>query len=52
MRKEECPIYGCFLDMCIQMTIIMVGKQFVSELFEILGPFVKQWYRKHVIIFI
>lgn len=48
LRQEECPIYGCFMEMCIQMTIVMVGKQFLSGVIEMMSPWVKQWYRRRV----
>lgn len=47
-RQEECPMYGCYLDLCIQMTIVMVGRQFVSGVIEMLAPWVQQCYRRNV----
>ncbi|MEQ2287256.1 hypothetical protein AMECASPLE_010534, partial [Ameca splendens] len=37
-RLEECHPSGCLTDLFIQMTIIMVAKQTISNVFEYTGP--------------
>lgn len=39
-RQEECSPGGCLMELCIQLVIIMVGKQAVNALMEMLIPFV------------
>ncbi|XP_041852233.1 anoctamin-9 [Melanotaenia boesemani] len=41
-RLEECHPSGCLTDLFIQMTIIMVLKQTVNNVFEFTGP----WFRR------
>ncbi|CAG5957899.1 anoctamin-9 [Menidia menidia] len=41
-RLEECHPSGCLTDLFIQMTIIMVLKQIISNVFEFSGP----WFGK------
>ncbi|XP_072242098.1 anoctamin-9 [Leuresthes tenuis] len=43
-RLEECHPSGCLTDLFIQMTIIMVLKQTISNVLEFSGP----WFRKFV----
>ncbi|XP_061577650.1 anoctamin-9 [Cololabis saira] len=46
-RLEECHPSGCLTDLFIQMTIIMVLKQTISNVFEFTGPwFCRFWKRK------
>ena len=33
-RQEECSPGGCFMELCMQMAIIFVGKQFVLSVVE------------------
>lgn len=39
-RQEECGPGGCLMELCIQLAIIMVGKQAVNTLLEMLYPYV------------
>eukprot|EP00731_Ephydatia_muelleri_P029832 Em0021g355a len=41
-RLEECATYGCFLELSIQYVIIMVGKQIMNAVLEIVIPYVKR----------
>uniref|UniRef100_A0A669BTX4 Anoctamin n=1 Tax=Oreochromis niloticus TaxID=8128 RepID=A0A669BTX4_ORENI len=46
-RLEECHPTGCLTDLFIQMTIIMVLKQTISNVFEFTGPWLcRLWKRK------
>ncbi|XP_077297344.1 anoctamin-5-like isoform X2 [Arctopsyche grandis] len=47
-RQEECSPGGCFLELFIQLAIIMIGKQAVSSIMEILIPFLMNWITKFV----
>jgi anoctamin-1 len=38
-RQEECPYGGCFFDLTTQLVIIMIGKQFLNAMQEMM-PFV------------
>lgn len=39
LRQEECSPGGCLMELCIQLVIIMVGKQALNALLEMLIPF-------------
>lgn len=39
LRQEECNPGGCLMELCIQLTIIMVGKQAVNALMENISPY-------------
>ncbi|KAL1140334.1 hypothetical protein AAG570_000266, partial [Ranatra chinensis] len=43
-RQEECGPGGCLLELCIQLCIIMVGKQAVNTLLEMLLPLLYKWW--------
>uniref|UniRef100_A0A4W3INW4 Anoctamin n=1 Tax=Callorhinchus milii TaxID=7868 RepID=A0A4W3INW4_CALMI len=46
-RMEECAPGGCLMELCIQLSIIMLGKQLIqNNLFEIGVPRMKKLYRK------
>uniref|UniRef100_A0A3B3U1S2 Anoctamin n=1 Tax=Poecilia latipinna TaxID=48699 RepID=A0A3B3U1S2_9TELE len=45
-RLEECHPSGCLTDLFIQMAIIMVLKQIISNVFEYFGPLFKKFLRK------
>lgn len=45
-RQEECPPGGCLMELCIQLAIIMIGKQLISLVLEILVPFLLQKLRE------
>ncbi|XP_041974295.1 anoctamin-1-like isoform X2 [Aricia agestis] len=43
-RQEECSPGGCFLELSIQLAIIMVGKQFINTVVEMLMPYLLKWW--------
>ncbi|NXC31459.1 ANO2 protein, partial [Campylorhamphus procurvoides] len=46
-RMEECAPGGCLMELCIQLSIIMLGKQLIqNNLFEIGIPKLKKLFRK------
>eukprot|EP00053_Salpingoeca_punica_P016735 m.159045 g.159045 ORF g.159045 m.159045 type:complete len:933 (+) comp17033_c0_seq2:80-2878(+) len=45
-RQDECPEYGCLLELTIQLSIIMVGKQTINNIQEVGIPLVKAWLKK------
>ncbi|CAG0891673.1 unnamed protein product [Cyprideis torosa] len=42
-RQEECSPGGCFVELCIQLAIIMVGKQALNSVMEMLWPRFWKW---------
>ncbi|KAK6634066.1 hypothetical protein RUM44_004674 [Polyplax serrata] len=42
-RQEECGPGGCLMELCIQLAIIMVGKQTVNTILEMLFPIFYKW---------
>lgn len=49
-RQEECAPGGCMMELCIQLAIIMIGKQIVTTILELLLPLMKKtfvavWHR-------
>lgn len=44
-RQEECGPGGCLLELCIQLSIIMVGKQTVNTIVEIIEPWIYKWWK-------
>lgn len=46
LRQEECSPGGCLMELCIQLAIIMIGKQLISLILEILVPFLMQKFRE------
>lgn len=53
-RQEECGSSGCLIELCIQLAIIMVGKQFIqNNLLEIVLPksikWLKRCYRRKIL---
>ncbi|XP_042325129.1 anoctamin-2 isoform X1 [Sceloporus undulatus] len=46
-RMEECAPGGCLMELCIQLSIIMLGKQLIqNNVFEIGVPKLKKLFRK------
>lgn len=45
-RLEECHPSGCLTDLFIQMTIIMVLKQTISNVFEFTGPWLCRFWNR------
>ncbi|XP_058126818.1 anoctamin-4 [Anopheles ziemanni] len=46
LRQEECSPGGCLMELCIQLAIIMVGKQAIGGITEILIPFLAQKFKE------
>ncbi|XP_055691845.1 anoctamin-4 isoform X2 [Lutzomyia longipalpis] len=42
-RQEECGFGGCLMELCIQLAIIMVGKQTLNSILEMLLPQFYRW---------
>lgn len=42
-RQEECGPGGCLMELCIQLAIIMVGKQAMNTVLEMLFPLFFKW---------
>ena len=42
---DGCSAQGCFLELTIQLIIIMVGQQFINNLLETVIPTVMKWRR-------
>lgn len=45
-RQEECNPGGCLMELCMQLVIIMVGKQAVNAIVEMLIPYIMHKIRK------
>ncbi|XP_063237406.1 anoctamin-1 isoform X2 [Bacillus rossius redtenbacheri] len=43
-RQEECSPGGCLMELCIQLGIIMVGKQALNSILEMVIPYVMKWW--------
>ncbi|CAH0722954.1 unnamed protein product, partial [Brenthis ino] len=43
-RQEECSPGGCLLELSIQLAIIMVGKQFINTIVEMMMPYFLKWW--------
>ncbi|XP_073982861.1 anoctamin-1-like [Rhodnius prolixus] len=44
-RQEECNPGGCLLELCIQLCIIMVGKQALNTSLEMIMPMLQKWWK-------
>ncbi|XP_061534252.1 anoctamin-2 isoform X1 [Phycodurus eques] len=45
-RMEECAPPGCLIELCIQLSMIMLGKQLIqNNVFEVLIPKLRKMYR-------
>lgn len=42
-RQEECGPGGCLTELCIQLSIIMIGKQTMNSFLEMLFPLFYKW---------
>ncbi|XP_055626952.1 anoctamin-1 isoform X2 [Toxorhynchites rutilus septentrionalis] len=42
-RQEECGFGGCLMELCIQLGIIMIGKQAVNTVLEMALPVFYRW---------
>ncbi|XP_037816459.1 anoctamin-1 isoform X2 [Lucilia sericata] len=45
-RQEECNPGGCLMELCMQLVIIMVGKQAVNAIVEMLIPYLTKTFKK------
>ncbi|KAK3510089.1 hypothetical protein QTP70_026819 [Hemibagrus guttatus] len=45
-RLEECHPSGCLTDLFIQMAIILILKQTISNIFEFAGPWLKLYFKR------
>ncbi|XP_042885220.1 anoctamin-4-like isoform X2 [Penaeus japonicus] len=45
-RYDMCDSAGCFFDLCVQLIIIMLGKQFFNNIIEIFWPILRVWWNK------
>ncbi|XP_045453771.1 anoctamin-5-like [Melitaea cinxia] len=43
-RQEECSPGGCLLELSIQLAIIMIGKQFINTVVEMMMPYLLKWW--------
>ena len=43
-RQEECSPGGCLMELCIQLAVIMIGKQTFLTIFEIILPLIMRYY--------
>ncbi|XP_034944298.1 anoctamin-4 [Chelonus insularis] len=46
IKTDVCDPAGCLSELCIQLAIIMVGKQVFNNFMEILSPKMWNWWRK------
>ncbi|KAG7214086.1 hypothetical protein KM043_001446 [Ampulex compressa] len=46
IKTDVCDPAGCLSEVCIQLAIIMVGKQCFNNFVEILSPKLSNWWRK------
>ncbi|KAJ6669275.1 hypothetical protein lerEdw1_008084 [Lerista edwardsae] len=46
MRNEDCGAGGCLIELAQEMLIIMVGKQIINNIQELLIPKLKSWWHK------
>uniref|UniRef100_A0A336LP51 Anoctamin n=1 Tax=Culicoides sonorensis TaxID=179676 RepID=A0A336LP51_CULSO len=43
-RQEECMLGGCLIELCLQLAIIMIGKQTMNTIIEMGLPIFWKWY--------
>ncbi|XP_075154721.1 anoctamin-2-like isoform X2 [Haematobia irritans] len=46
LRQQECNPGGCLMELCLQLVIIMIGKQVVNGIVEITVPLLKKRLKK------
>lgn len=46
IRTDVCDASGCLSEVCIQLAIIMIGKQVFNNFLEILSPKMINWWRR------
>lgn len=44
-RQEECDPSGCLIELCIQLAVVMVGKQAFNNFKEIILPKLMVWFK-------
>ncbi|EDW81887.2 uncharacterized protein Dwil_GK25421 [Drosophila willistoni] len=47
-RQEECNPGGCLMELCMQLVIIMVGKQIVNAVIEMLVPYLMRTIKRYI----
>uniref|UniRef100_A0A8C8VLZ7 Anoctamin n=1 Tax=Pelusios castaneus TaxID=367368 RepID=A0A8C8VLZ7_9SAUR len=47
IRNEECGAGGCLIELAQELLVIMVGKQVINNVQEIVLPKLKRWWQKH-----
>uniref|UniRef100_A0A8B9P8S5 Anoctamin n=1 Tax=Apteryx owenii TaxID=8824 RepID=A0A8B9P8S5_APTOW len=47
VRNEECSPGGCLIELAQELLIIMVGKQIINNMQEVVIPKLKCWWHKH-----
>ncbi|ODN06507.1 Anoctamin-1 [Orchesella cincta] len=50
LRQEECAPGGCMSELCIQLATIMVGKQAMNTVMEMLWPIAMKSYQKFTLM--
>ncbi|KAI0208292.1 Anoctamin-4 [Lamellibrachia satsuma] len=45
-RAEECDPAGCLIELCIQLGVVMVGKQTFNNFKELFLPKIMNWFRQ------
>ncbi|XP_065206237.1 anoctamin-5 [Planococcus citri] len=48
LKGDVCDPAGCLSELCIQLAIIMIGKQWFSNLLELGFPAIRNWWRKRI----
>ncbi|XP_073928370.1 anoctamin-7 isoform X3 [Castor canadensis] len=46
VRNEECAAGGCLIELAQELLVIMVGKQIINNVQEVLAPKLKSWWQK------
>ncbi|KAK4289630.1 hypothetical protein Pmani_037410, partial [Petrolisthes manimaculis] len=46
MRYDMCDPAGCLYELCVQLAIIMIGKQIFNNIIEIFLPVMRVWWNK------
>ncbi|XP_019876334.2 anoctamin-4-like isoform X1 [Aethina tumida] len=46
VKGDICDPAGCLSELCIQLSIIMVGKQIFNNFIELFNPFFYNWWRR------
>ncbi|XP_044763195.1 anoctamin-4-like isoform X2 [Coccinella septempunctata] len=45
VKGDVCDPAGCLSELCIQLAIIMIGKQIFNNFVELFNPFMNNWWR-------